>query len=301
MILGVGTAGLLVADVAYGLIQLNGSWQVGGPTDLGWVLCYAGWAAAALHPSMVELTEPARSTVQRRRGAPHRAARRGVTDRARRAAGRGEPRHGPRRRRHRRPVRRHVRAGARPPRRGDGQPPPVNGPRAGAAGGHHPPLVSAADTAETLAAVRRAVPTGCCRTGSRTRWSWCGPNASTNRGWSGCRGSTRRSGSCCAGTAPRCATRWASSATCSTSAARRGAAGAAATSRGARLAGGTGAGAASRSTAEINRRNSEEYFRTLVHNTSDVILIVDDDDRPVREPVGREPSSATERPGRQRA
>jgi diguanylate cyclase (GGDEF)-like protein/PAS domain S-box-containing protein len=61
VILGVGTAGLLVADVAYGLIQLNGSWHVGGPTDLGWVLCYAGWAAAALHPSMVELTEPARS------------------------------------------------------------------------------------------------------------------------------------------------------------------------------------------------------------------------------------------------
>ncbi|MFH8712435.1 aminotransferase class I/II-fold pyridoxal phosphate-dependent enzyme [Streptomyces zaomyceticus] len=29
---------------------------------------------------------------------------------------------------------------------------------------------------------------------------------------------------------------------------------------------------------EVNRRTSEAYFRTLVHNTSDVILIVDDDD-----------------------
>ncbi|WP_432835390.1 putative bifunctional diguanylate cyclase/phosphodiesterase [Dactylosporangium sp. CA-092794] len=61
MLLGLGTTGLLVADVVYGLIQLNGSWQVGGPTDLGWVLCYFGWAAAALHPSMVKLTQPARA------------------------------------------------------------------------------------------------------------------------------------------------------------------------------------------------------------------------------------------------
>ena len=30
---------------------------------------------------------------------------------------------------------------------------------------------------------------------------------------------------------------------------------------------------------EVNRRNSEEYFRTLVQNAPDVILIVDDDDR----------------------
>jgi diguanylate cyclase (GGDEF)-like protein/PAS domain S-box-containing protein len=30
---------------------------------------------------------------------------------------------------------------------------------------------------------------------------------------------------------------------------------------------------------EVNRRNSEAYFRTLVHNTSDVIVIVDDLDR----------------------
>ncbi|GAA3457862.1 putative bifunctional diguanylate cyclase/phosphodiesterase [Dactylosporangium matsuzakiense] len=60
-LLGLGTAGLLAADVVYGLIQLNGSWHVGGPTDLGWVLCYSAWAAAALHPSMVAMTEPTRS------------------------------------------------------------------------------------------------------------------------------------------------------------------------------------------------------------------------------------------------
>ncbi|GAA2345779.1 hypothetical protein GCM10010170_032190 [Dactylosporangium salmoneum] len=60
-LLGLGTAGLLIADVIYGLIQLNGDWHVGGPTDLGWVVCYGAWAAAALHPSMRELTEPTRS------------------------------------------------------------------------------------------------------------------------------------------------------------------------------------------------------------------------------------------------
>jgi diguanylate cyclase (GGDEF)-like protein/PAS domain S-box-containing protein len=58
ILLTLGTLGLLVADVVYGLGQLNGSWQIGGPIDLGWVLLYGAWGAAALQPSMVELTEP---------------------------------------------------------------------------------------------------------------------------------------------------------------------------------------------------------------------------------------------------
>jgi diguanylate cyclase (GGDEF)-like protein/PAS domain S-box-containing protein len=57
-LLTLGCAGLLVADVIYGLKQLDGSWAVGGPVDLGWIVFYAGWGAAALHPSMVSLTEP---------------------------------------------------------------------------------------------------------------------------------------------------------------------------------------------------------------------------------------------------
>jgi diguanylate cyclase (GGDEF)-like protein/PAS domain S-box-containing protein len=57
-LLGVGTAGLLVADVLYGLIQINGSWQTGTAVDLGWVLFYAAWGGAALHPSMRQLTQP---------------------------------------------------------------------------------------------------------------------------------------------------------------------------------------------------------------------------------------------------
>jgi diguanylate cyclase (GGDEF)-like protein/PAS domain S-box-containing protein len=57
-ILTAGAIGLLVSDVLYGLIQLGGSWQIGGPVDLGWIVYYAGIGAAALHPSMVSLTEP---------------------------------------------------------------------------------------------------------------------------------------------------------------------------------------------------------------------------------------------------
>ncbi|MFZ0160710.1 MAG: EAL domain-containing protein, partial [Kineosporiaceae bacterium] len=54
----VGIAGLLVADVFYGSIQLTGDWTVGGPVDLGWVIFYTAWGAAALHPSMRRVSEP---------------------------------------------------------------------------------------------------------------------------------------------------------------------------------------------------------------------------------------------------
>ena len=51
-LLSLGAIGLLVADCAYGWIQLKGSWSVGGPTDLGWVAFYVCFGAAALHPVM---------------------------------------------------------------------------------------------------------------------------------------------------------------------------------------------------------------------------------------------------------
>jgi diguanylate cyclase (GGDEF)-like protein/PAS domain S-box-containing protein len=57
-LLAVGGVGLLVADIAYGIIQLNGTWRVGTPVDLGWITFYVCWGAAALVPSMRELTEP---------------------------------------------------------------------------------------------------------------------------------------------------------------------------------------------------------------------------------------------------
>ena len=55
--LTIGAVGMLTADCVYGWIQLNGNWKVGGPTDLGWVAVYVLWGAAALHPSMRDLTE----------------------------------------------------------------------------------------------------------------------------------------------------------------------------------------------------------------------------------------------------
>jgi diguanylate cyclase (GGDEF)-like protein/PAS domain S-box-containing protein len=55
-LLTMGSLGVLAADSVYGWIQLHGSWRVGGPTDLGWVLFYVCWGAAALHPAMRELT-----------------------------------------------------------------------------------------------------------------------------------------------------------------------------------------------------------------------------------------------------
>jgi len=61
--LSMGAVGLLAADCAYGWIQLNGHWKVGGLTDVGWVAFYVLWGAAALHPSMRKFTEkqPSRS------------------------------------------------------------------------------------------------------------------------------------------------------------------------------------------------------------------------------------------------
>ncbi|WP_367323374.1 putative bifunctional diguanylate cyclase/phosphodiesterase [Streptomyces sp. HUAS ZL42] len=58
MLLTAGTVGLLTADVLYGLIQLNGTWRTGTAVELGWAVLYGAWAAAALDPSMRTLTEP---------------------------------------------------------------------------------------------------------------------------------------------------------------------------------------------------------------------------------------------------
>ncbi|MBV1855032.1 putative bifunctional diguanylate cyclase/phosphodiesterase [Catellatospora tritici] len=57
-LLTAGSVGLLAADVLYGLVQLHGFWRVGGPVDLGWIIFYACWGAAGLHPSMADLTTP---------------------------------------------------------------------------------------------------------------------------------------------------------------------------------------------------------------------------------------------------
>ncbi|CAL9612329.1 aminotransferase class I/II-fold pyridoxal phosphate-dependent enzyme [Streptomyces sp. enrichment culture] len=55
-LLVIGTLALLVFDIGYGILQLRAMWQVGTLLDAGWIVFYAAWGLAALHPSMVRLT-----------------------------------------------------------------------------------------------------------------------------------------------------------------------------------------------------------------------------------------------------
>ena len=58
-LLAFGMLALLAADAVFGLSVLNDSWQVGGPVDVVYMLYYVALGLAALHPSMVSLSEPA--------------------------------------------------------------------------------------------------------------------------------------------------------------------------------------------------------------------------------------------------
>ena len=55
-----GVVALLVSDDVYGVAP--SSYKTGDLTDLGWLLGYILWAAAALHPSMRELSRPRRQS-----------------------------------------------------------------------------------------------------------------------------------------------------------------------------------------------------------------------------------------------
>ncbi|MER5944039.1 EAL domain-containing protein [Streptomyces sp. NPDC001928] len=55
-LLVLGTLTLLCFDIAYGILQLNDTWQTGTLLDSGWIIFYTAWGLAALHPSMAELT-----------------------------------------------------------------------------------------------------------------------------------------------------------------------------------------------------------------------------------------------------
>jgi diguanylate cyclase (GGDEF)-like protein/PAS domain S-box-containing protein len=50
---------LLAADSLYGYLNLAGTWHEHNPVDIGWIIFYFGWGAAALHPSMGQLSHPA--------------------------------------------------------------------------------------------------------------------------------------------------------------------------------------------------------------------------------------------------
>jgi signal transduction histidine kinase len=54
-----GVGGLLITDALYSIIQLTGGYHTGSPIDLGWMTWYACWGAAALHPTMRDLADPA--------------------------------------------------------------------------------------------------------------------------------------------------------------------------------------------------------------------------------------------------
>ncbi|MGH2689079.1 MAG: histidine kinase dimerization/phospho-acceptor domain-containing protein, partial [Actinomycetota bacterium] len=56
-----GLVFLTLADILYGLAELSGSYQQGALLDLGWIVYYLMWGAAALHPSMAELSRQAPS------------------------------------------------------------------------------------------------------------------------------------------------------------------------------------------------------------------------------------------------
>jgi hypothetical protein len=49
----------LASNSIYVALQLRGAYHAGGPLDGGWLLVHLLWGAAALHPSMRRLTEPA--------------------------------------------------------------------------------------------------------------------------------------------------------------------------------------------------------------------------------------------------
>lgn len=57
-LLNIGVVGCLASDAAFGAIQLHGTFHSGTIVDLGWALFYAACGASALHPTMAKLTEP---------------------------------------------------------------------------------------------------------------------------------------------------------------------------------------------------------------------------------------------------
>jgi diguanylate cyclase (GGDEF)-like protein/PAS domain S-box-containing protein len=57
-LLGLGGLALLGSDVAFSLLHLHGMFGSGTGVFLGWAVFYLAWGAAALHPSMTELTWP---------------------------------------------------------------------------------------------------------------------------------------------------------------------------------------------------------------------------------------------------
>ncbi|MCF0080025.1 bifunctional diguanylate cyclase/phosphodiesterase [Streptomyces lomondensis] len=57
-LLVLGTLTLLASDIVHGVLQLNGTWQAGTLPDSGRIVFYTAWGLAALHPSMARPAAP---------------------------------------------------------------------------------------------------------------------------------------------------------------------------------------------------------------------------------------------------
>ncbi|HTF06565.1 MAG TPA: PAS domain-containing protein [Asanoa sp.] len=68
VLLSVGALGLLVADSLDALAEVHGTLPGGNVWELGYLICYGAWGAAALPPSMARLTLPVEPRVDTGRG-----------------------------------------------------------------------------------------------------------------------------------------------------------------------------------------------------------------------------------------
>jgi diguanylate cyclase (GGDEF)-like protein/PAS domain S-box-containing protein len=64
-LLAIGGVGLMAAEIAFGVLTTNGTWRPGSAVDLGWITFYVCWGAAALHPTMRALDEPRLMRIRR--------------------------------------------------------------------------------------------------------------------------------------------------------------------------------------------------------------------------------------------
>ncbi len=65
-LLGASLVSVFAADTAFSIMQLSPGYHAGTALDLGWIAWYACFGAAALHPSMVELSEPTAAADEQR-------------------------------------------------------------------------------------------------------------------------------------------------------------------------------------------------------------------------------------------
>ena len=65
LLVGLSLASLLITDAVYGWLSLHGRYVSGGPLDVGWIVSYALFGLAALHPSMREVSASFSETARR--------------------------------------------------------------------------------------------------------------------------------------------------------------------------------------------------------------------------------------------